>query len=271
MDEPWQPWPMQRLHHALPGAHRERPACVLLTTGAMNPPHKGHAQLLRQARERLEGAGYQVWAAWMSPSHDGYVGPKAISKRTVHLSSKLRLHLAHLLVLGDPFVAVGYWEASKKGSWPDFPQVAEELQRTLKRLVDDQAELMPTLNLLLGESGWPRVFYACGTDHAERCGLYDGFGRFCADVGVVVVPRQDEAPEPERPPEVFVASAAPGEVAGFSSTKIRESFQIAGKDEHAYLCNAICEAAADFMIGWGQLSWFEEFRTDFEKLHLSES
>jgi hypothetical protein len=40
-------------------------------------------------------------------------------------------------------------------------------------------------------------------------------------VGVVVVPRQDEAPEPERPPEVFVASAAPGEVAGFSSTKIR--------------------------------------------------
>lgn len=33
---------------------------VLLTTGAMNPPHKGHAQLLRQAKERLESAGYQV-------------------------------------------------------------------------------------------------------------------------------------------------------------------------------------------------------------------
>ena len=48
-----------------------------------------------------------------------------------------------------------------------------------------------------------------------------GFGRFCADVGVVVVPREDEAPEPERPPQVFVAQAAPGDVAGFSSTKIR--------------------------------------------------
>jgi hypothetical protein len=30
-------------------------------------PHKGHAQLLRQARERLEGAGYQVPAAgWIT-------------------------------------------------------------------------------------------------------------------------------------------------------------------------------------------------------------
>lgn len=33
---------------------------VLLTTGAMNPPHRGHAQLLHQARERLEEAGYQA-------------------------------------------------------------------------------------------------------------------------------------------------------------------------------------------------------------------
>ena len=114
-----------------------------------------------------------------------------------HLSSKLRLHLAHLMVSGDPFVAwhagtketfgrpqliytgccvfshrksiastpekkknmggvlfyyisnprsflmfffeiprpvmdevaVGHWEASVKGRWPDFPEVAQELQR----------------------------------------------------------------------------------------------------------------------------------------------
>lgn len=32
----------------------------------------------------------QVWAAWMSPSHDGYVGPKAISKRTVPLGLMFR-------------------------------------------------------------------------------------------------------------------------------------------------------------------------------------
>ena len=43
-------------------------------------------------------------------------------------------------MLGDPFVAVGYWEASKKGSWPDFPQVAEELQRAALRDLDLRAD-----------------------------------------------------------------------------------------------------------------------------------
>ena len=45
------------------------------------------------------------------------------------MSSRLRLYLAHLMVLDDPFVAVGQWEASVMGRWPDFPQVAAELQR----------------------------------------------------------------------------------------------------------------------------------------------
>ena len=261
-------WPMHCLENALHTAEH-RPACVVLTTGAMNPPHKGHAQLLHQAKERLEAAGFQVWAAWMSPSHDGYVGPKAISKRTVHLSGKLRLYLAHLMVSEDPLVSVGRWEASVSGRWPDFPQVAEELQRALKNLVDERLETFPILKWLLGEAGRPRIFYACGTDHAERCGLYDGFGRFPMDVGVVVVPRADETPEAEQAPELFVALPAPGDVASFSSTKIRESFQVAGKDEHAYLCHAICESAADFMIRPTK-EQFEEFRTDFEKLHLCE-
>ncbi|CAK9043790.1 Nicotinamide/nicotinic acid mononucleotide adenylyltransferase (NMN/NaMN adenylyltransferase) (Nicotinamide mononucleotide adenylyltransferase) (NMN adenylyltransferase) (Nicotinate-nucleotide adenylyltransferase) (NaMN adenylyltransferase) [Durusdinium trenchii] len=265
-------WPMHHFYHQL-SRSSESPACVLLTTGAMNPPHRGHAQLLHQARERLEEAGYQVWAAWMSPSHDGYVGPKAKSKRTLHLSSKLRLHLAQLMVFEDPFVAVGHWEASVKGRWPDFPEVAEELQRTLKQLVDEQLEAVPALVKLLGESGWPRVFYACGTDHAERCGLYDGFGRFREQIGVVVVPRESELPEPERIPEVFVARPAPGEICSFSSTKIRESFHVAGIDEHAYLCNAICEAAADVMLRPSReqcLGRWLEFQSDFEKLRLSE-
>lgn len=48
-----------------------------------------------------------------------------------HLSGKLRLYLAHLMVSEDPLVSVGRWEASVSGRWPDFPQVAEELQRTL--------------------------------------------------------------------------------------------------------------------------------------------
>jgi len=78
---------------------------------------------------------------------------------------------------------------------------------------------------LRGKSGRVRIFYACGTDHAERCGLYNGLppgpGR---DVGVVVVPRQGEEPRREKPKRlVFVAEPAPGKVAGFSSTKVRQA------------------------------------------------
>lgn len=85
---------------------------------------------------------------------------------------------------------------------------------------------------LLGDSSSPRVFYACGTDHADRCGLYED-GRFAADIGVVVVPRAGEAPEAERPPQVFVAEPAPGDVAAFSSTQIRGSGALSGARNRA--------------------------------------
>jgi len=191
------------------------------------------AQLLRQARARLEQEGYDVLAAWVSPSHDGYVGPKAGRLGTVHISSAFRLHLARLMLHGDDFVSVGAWEAQYDGLWPDFPVVAEALQRSLH-------DLGPALR---GPSGKARVFYACGTDHAERCGLYRGLG---PDIGVVVVPREGERPDAERPKSlVFVATAAPGELATYSSTKIRKALK---EGDHAYVSNAISDAAAQFLL-----------------------
>ncbi|CAE7473347.1 unnamed protein product [Symbiodinium natans] len=264
---PEEPWPLprcfpERLAEARAAASTLRP-CVLLTTGAMNPPHKGHAQLLRQAADRLHREGYCVLGAWMSPSHDDYVGPKACRLGTLHLSSGLRLKLAHLMVSEDDLVAVGSWEANVTGRWPDFPEVAVELEKKMQEQIADPESL----------GSMPRVFYACGTDHAKRCGLYQGFGRFGGDaenVGVVVVPREGEVPQPESPGKfVFVASAAPGDVASFSSTKIRESFKIDGHTahEHEYLCHAICKEAADFI-----LSPSEEQRAVFNEdfKHLEE-
>jgi len=226
-------WPLDNFLARQTSCERVKPQCVLLTTGAMNPPHRGHAQLLRQARARLEQEGYDVLAAWVSPSHDGYVGPKAGRLGTVHISSAFRLHLARLMLHGDDFVSVGAWEAQYDGLWPDFPVVAEALQRSLH-------DLGPALR---GPSGKARVFYACGTDHAERCGLYRGLG---PDIGVVVVPREGERPDAERPKSlVFVATAAPGELATYSSTKIRKALK---EGDHAYVSNAISDAAAQFLL-----------------------
>merc|ERR1712008_458214 len=99
-----------------------------------NPPHRGHLQLLHQAKARLEAEGFTVLAAWMSPSHDGYVQPKAKSLGTPGLSSDFRLETARRIAEGDGFVAVGAWEAKKPGRWPDFPDVVVALQEALEQV-----------------------------------------------------------------------------------------------------------------------------------------
>ena len=95
------------------------PVAVLLTTGAMNPPHRGHAAMLHAAATRLRAAGYHVAGAYLSPSHDGYVQPKAQSLHTPGLSAPFRLAVARAAVRDDPLVSVAAWEAQKPGRWPD--------------------------------------------------------------------------------------------------------------------------------------------------------
>merc|ERR1719491_2062891 len=180
-------WPLRKFRAAL-AAREEAPRpkngfAVLLTTGAMNPIHLGHVQLLHQARERLEQCGFGVVGAWASPSHDGYVLPKCKALNTLGLTSAFRVEIARRAVENDSLVAVGSWEAEFPGRWPDFPEVTEALQEELSQL--------PDADKLIGPGGRPQVFYACGTDHAEKCGLYRGMGPEM-DCGVVVVPRGDE-------------------------------------------------------------------------------
>lgn len=51
----------------------KRPPCVLVTTGALNPVHLGHLEMLERAKRTMEENGYEVLAGWISPSHEGYV------------------------------------------------------------------------------------------------------------------------------------------------------------------------------------------------------
>jgi len=99
------------------------PSCILLTTGAMNPVHKGHVAMLHQAAARVRQPGFHVCATYLSQSHDCYVHPKARSLRTIGLITAFRLALAYSAVADDPLVAVVSWEAEFPGNWPDFPAV----------------------------------------------------------------------------------------------------------------------------------------------------
>jgi nicotinic acid mononucleotide adenylyltransferase len=192
-------WPKEKLS---PIQAKTKPGmtAVLLTTGAMNPIHLGHVAMMHSAADRLRAAGYDVRGAYVSPSHDAYVQPKSRSLGTIGLSSGFRLAVADRAVASNSLVSVASWEAKQDGGWPDFPVVCKALQEDI------------------GSS--TQVFYVCGTDHASKCALWHGMG----DIGVVVVPRAGEEGglEAENPKALlYVAGAAEGDAASFSSTKVR--------------------------------------------------
>jgi len=252
-------WPLRKLQEGLvryteyPDAAIEYPkgTAVILTTGGMNPSHRGHVQLLHQARERLERDGYGVVGMWLSVSHDGYLQPKAQALGTVGLSASFRLHLARESVVDDPLVAVGAWEARKAGRWPDFISVTAALEDVL----NDLYEVGQIQEL-------PMVFYACGTDHAEKGKLYGGMGE---GRGVVVVPRSSEVAQQERPDKlVLIAEPCVGEVASFSSTKVREA--IAAKNS-VYCTKSMSSKAAQFLLA-PTLDEYNDFKSDFDLLNL---
>jgi len=250
-------WPLAKLRH-----HRDlcrgmpKPSkgfAVLLTTGAMNPVHKGHVQMLHQARERLESEGFAVIGAWLSPSHDGYVQPKASSLRTPGLSSAFRLELAQRATEEDEIVAVGSWEASQPGSWPDFPVVAEALQHELRRHPEGQGV---------------RVFYVCGSDHFRNCGLHLGMR---SGIGIVAVPRSAatgiacESSGREHPDKlVYLAKPASGEIASYSSTKVRKALNDL---DHDFVREAISERASNLLF-CPALEEVSQFKADYAKLGL---
>lgn len=226
------PWPMDKVSvTALEEVARgNKTPAVLVTTGGMNPVHKGHIGILHQAAARLREQGFAVVAAFLSPSHDGYLQPKAKSQGTIGLSAHFRVALARKMLASDPYVQVGSWEAFFPGSWPDFPEVCQALRDEILR-----GDLLPKET---------KVFYVCGTDLAARCGLTV---RKVAD-GVVIVPRAGDIAPMERPQKnVFVAFHTNADLEQLSSTKIRASLAKEPPDE-SYLRKALSDDAVEWLL-----------------------
>ena len=187
---------------------------------------------------------------WLSPSHDAYLQPKAAALGTIGLSAGFRLEVARRALADDTLIAAASWEADQEW-FVDFDTVTDALRST----VADG----PLMGDALGGLPTPSVFYCCGTDHAERCGLYQG-------MNVVVVPRAGEQAGAENPARsVFVAEPAAGELAAFSSTKVRAA--IAAEDSE-YVESALSAAAAAFLLR-PSLEEYERFDEDYAQLGVA--
>jgi hypothetical protein len=104
------------------------------------------------------------------------------------------------------------------------------------------------------------VFYACGTDHAKNCGLYNGPHKWG---GVVVVPREgDEIGEENPDLKVYVAEPSKGDIASYSSTLIRKAIEENNKDD---VRKMMSDRAARFLLDHTDEE-YTKFSADFDKL-----
>mmetsp|Transcript_26916 Transcript_26916/g.62366 ORF Transcript_26916/g.62366 Transcript_26916/m.62366 type:complete len:252 (-) Transcript_26916:191-946(-) len=131
---------------------------ILVMTGALNPPHLGHIDAMRQAKEALECAGHKVVGAFLSPSHDDYVRSK---RRGIPYNAQVRCEMVRAMCRRDnSWIAVGEWESSPLPhgeQWyerRDFGDVCDHLTAA----VEDK----------FGADEGHDVWYVCGVDHWDR-------------------------------------------------------------------------------------------------------
>lgn len=192
---------------AAQAAGKPGPFVVLLTTGAMNPVHKGHIGMVRKvAAAAVWAAGTHgtVVGAFLSPSHDLYLAGKFRGKGG-YIPSATRVAMMDATLEKDPLMACGRWESRVPGRWPDFPEVCTQLAAALKAQ-------FPSVPMA--------VWYVCGEDHFTKCHLHHGVAH---DVGVCVVARAGKKPDMKQAdPSKVVAVEAQDDTDDMSSTAVRE-------------------------------------------------
>ena len=222
-------WPVDKIAGNLARAPRGR-RCVLLTTGALNPIHRGHVAMFDRARDTLESEyGFDVVGGFLSPSHDTYRAGKYLSGKhrdETFFPAAQRLALCAAATKDHPFLAVASWESSVSGHWPDFPEVTATLERVLHERFPGEG---------IG------VIYLCGQDHfryAARAGLS----------GVAVVTRAGRTEGSDAAGTIYAVRTASYDPFGqMSSTQVREALK---NDDLQTLRSCLHPAVLAMLLRW---------------------
>jgi nicotinic acid mononucleotide adenylyltransferase len=164
-------WPTSKLRRNIEcddSCGSQLPLAVLLTTGSLNPIHAGHLQCMEDARVAIEKLGYHVVAGYISPSSDYYVRGKMeriahenrVTLNSIFASATHRLRLTQLACMESEWLNCSSWEANQP-RFADFDEVTYALETFLRHNGFFSSE-------------HDAVFYVCGSDHYNKCGLYRG-------------------------------------------------------------------------------------------------
>jgi len=106
-----QPHPLEKIRINLSKSDVTKEKVVLITTGAFNPIHRMHVEMLEIAKKYLTNRfNYDVLAGLISPSHDLYVYGKL---GTDFIVSTHRLNMCKLAIEGSDWLEVDPWEATQ--------------------------------------------------------------------------------------------------------------------------------------------------------------
>ena len=154
---------------------------------------------MEDARIAIENEGYKVVGGYLSPSSDKYVRSKMVRMaktagvplELVFADASHRVRLTQLACADSDWLSCSSWESSQP-QFVDFHVVAYTLDTFLRqnsffRSADDT------------------VFYVCGSDHYNKCGLYKGIynrhDQKGCHVAVCVRHGQNGDAEPLTPPQ----------------------------------------------------------------------
>lgn len=119
-------------------AGRTGPPVVLLSTGGFFPVHRGHLEMMAQARAAATAAGWRVVGGYLSPAHDDYIRLKCGS---VPIGVSERLAGAETTVAATGWLSVDPWEALARRVAVNYTDVTARLQAYLRAHLDPAIEV----------------------------------------------------------------------------------------------------------------------------------
>ena len=145
-DIDWMCTPVDKLKKRLSQNHSGK-KLVLLSTGSLSPIHRGHIQIMEEAKIFFETQGANVLGGYLSTGHEEYIDSKL---GEAALSTAHRLLLCAKSLQNSDWLMLDPWEAVARKIAVNFTDVFCRLEAYLHHHISPELELV----------------YVCGGDNA---------------------------------------------------------------------------------------------------------